>query len=81
MPSATGLLTPGVGAERSNRTKAEADEPGFSLRSRRQHCVAQVRFRDSFADLTQHSLAGREAVGMHRQDYDLQLTQYDDCGW
>jgi hypothetical protein len=40
-----------------------------------------VRFRDSFADLTQHSLAGREAVGMHRQDYDLQLTQYDDCGW
>ena len=24
---------------------------------------------------------GRVAVGMHRQGYDLQLTQYDDRGW
>jgi len=24
---------------------------------------------------------GQVAVGMHRQGYDLQLTQYDDCGW
>src|SRR5262245_16200124 len=24
---------------------------------------------------------GRIAVGMHRQGYDLQLTQYDDRGW
>ena len=24
---------------------------------------------------------GRLAVGMHRQGYDLQLTQYDDRGW
>ena len=24
---------------------------------------------------------GRIAVGMHRQGYDLQLTQYDDKGW
>jgi hypothetical protein len=24
---------------------------------------------------------GHVAVGMHRQGYDLQLTQYDDRGW
>jgi len=24
---------------------------------------------------------GHAAVGMHRQGYDLQLTQYDDHGW
>jgi hypothetical protein len=24
---------------------------------------------------------GRVAAGMHRQGYDLQLTQYDDRGW
>ena len=24
---------------------------------------------------------GRVAVGMHRQGFDLQLTQYDDRGW
>jgi hypothetical protein len=24
---------------------------------------------------------GRVAVGMHRQGYDLQLTQYDERGW
>ena len=24
---------------------------------------------------------GHVAVGMHRQDFDLQLTQYDDRGW
>jgi len=24
---------------------------------------------------------GHAAVGMHRQGYDLQLTQYDDRGW
>ena len=24
---------------------------------------------------------GRVAVGIHRQGYDLQLTQYDDRGW
>jgi|SRR5262252_3289897 len=24
---------------------------------------------------------GRAAVGMHRQGYDLQLTQYDERGW
>jgi hypothetical protein len=24
---------------------------------------------------------GHVAVGMHRQGYDLQLTQYDDHGW
>jgi hypothetical protein len=24
---------------------------------------------------------GHVAVGMHRQGYDLQLTQYDDQGW
>jgi len=30
---------------------------------------------DSWADI------GRVAVGMHRQGYDLQLTQYDERGW
>ena len=24
---------------------------------------------------------GRVAIGMHRQGYDLQLTQYDERGW
>ena len=27
------------------------------------------------------SAIGHVAVGMHRQGYDLQLTQYDDRGW
>jgi len=36
---------------------------------------SQTRPRTSWSGI------GHVAVGMHRQGYDLQLTQYDDRGW
>ena len=48
---------------------------GFSMRSYDRPLHALRAWLDSWAGI------GRVAVGMHRQGFDLQLTQYDDRGW
>ena len=40
-----------------------------------------MRKAKTFTWLDSWSGIGHIAVGMHRQGYDLQLTQYDDRGW
>ena len=47
-----------------------------SMVRRRQHMVL-----DAAATACQPSGIDHVAVGMHRQGFDLQLTQYDDRGW
>jgi len=48
---------------------------GCSMRSYDRPLHALRSWLDSWAGI------GRVAVGMHRQGFDLQLTQYDDRGW
>jgi len=49
---------------------------GFVGLSATDHALHILRsYLDSWAGI------GRIAVGMHRQGYDLQLTQYDERGW
>ena len=48
---------------------------GCSMRSYDRPLHALRAWLDSWAGI------GRVAVGMHRQGFDLQLTQYDDRGW
>jgi len=47
-----------------------------SMVRRLQHMVL-----DAAATACQPSSIGHVAVGMHRQGFDLQLTQYDERGW
>jgi hypothetical protein len=48
---------------------------GFSISSRHPALHALRVWLDSWSGI------GHVAAGMHRQGYDLQLTQYDDRGW
>jgi len=60
---------------RGQLLRAAVGFTGCSLPSHERPLWALRTWRDSWAGI------GHVAIGMHRQGYDLQLTQYDDRGW
>jgi len=61
--------------QRSRLLIAALGFAGCSMPSRYPALHALRSYLDSWAGI------GRIAAGMHRQGYDLQLTQYDEGGW
>ena len=52
-----------------------SDSPGAPCARMTESTLGSAHMLDSWTGI------GRVAVGMHRQGYDLQLTQYDERGW
>jgi len=61
--------------QRGQRLRAALGFAGCSMFSYDRALHALRSWLDSWAGI------GHVAVGMHRQGFDLQLTQYDDRGW
>jgi hypothetical protein len=61
--------------QRGQLLRAAVGFAGYSMPSYDRALHALRTWLDSWAGI------GHVAVGMHRQGYDLQLTQYDDRGW